>query len=64
MVQKWRDHSYALDLRGRPRKFGTPSPQIRMLHAIGVCIAMLVVKGSPPWLSPCSLNRTIPKQIS
>ena len=24
-TQEWRGHPYALDLRGRPRKFGTPT---------------------------------------
>ena len=38
-TQEWRGHPYALDLRGRREKFGTPHFNIRMLHAKGVCIA-------------------------
>ena len=37
--KEWRGHPYALYLRGRPRNWN-PYHHIRMLHAIGVCIAM------------------------
>ena len=37
--KEWRGHPYALYLRGGPRNWN-PYHHIRMLHAIGVCIAM------------------------
>ena len=48
--------------KGRAWKNWNPYPPIRMLHAIGVCIATFV-DGMPFPTSPCFLIRTIPKEV-
>ena len=54
--KEWRGHPYALDLRGRPRKFGTP-PYIYKNAATpkGVRTANACMEGKPSFGFPCFL---------